>query len=487
MNLRELKKLVIQGESDRLEFKRSTGQRTEAAKTVCAMLNGLGGFVLFGVTDRGEIVGQQVSGKTLEEVASELRRIEPPAFPDIETVSMRGDQAVVLLRVPGGGGPYTYDGRAYVRHGPSTHRMPQSRYERMLLERMHAVHRWENQPARGLALKDLDRSEITRTVDEAIRRERLEEPGTRNATALLTGLGLIQDGQLLNAAVVLFGKAERLLPGYTQCLLKMARFRGVDKTEFIDNRQEHGNAFDLFQRAQRFIRDHLPVAGRILPNVFERVDDPLYPPAALREALANAICHRDYSIGGGTISVAIYDDRLEISSTGVLPFDLTPEDLTRPHASRPWNPLIARAFYRRGIIETWGRGTLKMREITVAAGLPPPEFECQQGEVIVRFRPAEGRMIGPPTPQVGTKSAPSRHQVEILAKCLKEQPLVELMAIVGRSDRTKFRRQVLGPLLAEGLLEMTIPDKPRSSRQRYLLTEKGRAWLEEHGKIHPEA
>ena len=111
------------------------------------------------------------------------------------------------------------------------------------------------------------------------------------------------------------------------------RFRGNDKTEFLDNRQEWGHAFDLLQRAQRFLRDHLPVAGRIVPNVFERVDDPVYPPAALREAIANALCHRDYGAVGGAVSVAIFNDRLEIASTGILPFDLTPEDLKRPHAS----------------------------------------------------------------------------------------------------------------------------------------------------------
>jgi len=79
--------------------------------------------------------------------------------------------------------------------------------------------------------------------------------------------------------------------------------------------------------------------------------------------------------------------------------------------------------------------------------------------------------------QFGTKLALSRHQVEILEKCIKETTLLELMAIIGRSDRTKFRQQVLNPLLAGGLIEMTIPDKPRSSLQKYRLTEKGRAWL----------
>lgn len=167
----------------------------------------------------------------------------------------------------------------------------------------------------------------------------------------------------------------------------MARFRGNDPTEFIDNRQESENAFDLLRRAQRFLRDHLPVAGRVVPNLFERIDDPLYPPAALREALANALCHRDYSIGGGSISIAIFDDRLEISSTGILPFGLTTEDLLRPHRSRPWNPLIAQTFYRCGIIESWGRGTIKMSELVHQAGLSAPEFEVVAGEFLVRFHP----------------------------------------------------------------------------------------------------
>lgn len=98
------------------------------------------------------------------------------------------------------------------------------------------------------------------------------------------------------------------------------------------------------------------MAGFQPPGDIERIDDPLYPPVELREALANAFCHRDYSIGGGSISLSVFDDRLEITSTGTLHFGLTPEALYLPHESLPWNPLIARVFYRRGIIEAWGRG-----------------------------------------------------------------------------------------------------------------------------------
>ena len=148
-------------------------------------------------------------------------------------------------------------------------------------------------------------------------------------------------GVLLRAAAVLFGSTERLEFEMPQCLLRVARFRGLDRMEFLDNRQFNGNAFTLLANAERFLRDTLPIAGRFEQDRFERIDEPLYPPPATREALANALCHRDYSIGGGSVGIAVYDDRLEVTSSGALHFGLTPEKLFAPHESRPWNPLIA--------------------------------------------------------------------------------------------------------------------------------------------------
>lgn len=109
--------------------------------------------------------------------------------------------------------------------------------------------------------------------------------------------------------------------------------------------------------------------------------------------------------------------------------------------------------------------------------LPPPQF-WQDGGLFIQtlWRPA-AKVVQPPEEITGTKWAPSGHQVAILEKCREDTALTDLMAIAGRTDRTKFRHQVLNPLLEEGFIEMTIPDKPRSSQQKYRLTAKGKAWL----------
>ena len=401
MNLDAIQSLVAQGESETREFKATTGGRREAARTVCAMLNHRGGHVLFGVTPDGQVVGQSVSGRTVERVADEIRRIDPPAFPSIDLTPVEGEREVVVISVTEGAAkPYQYRGTAYRRIGNTSPAMPAEQYQRVLLERMHSEQRWENRLADGWSERDLDATEIRRTVEEAIRRGRLDDLGTRDTEDLLRGLKLFRDGLPMRAAAVLFGETSRLELDMPQCLLRVARFRGTDRTDFLDNRQFHGNAFALLRAAERFLRDTLPIAGRIEPDQIERVDEPMVPPLAVREALANAFCHRDYSIGGGSVGVAIYDDRLEVTSSGSLHFGLTPEMLFAPHESLPWNPRIARAFYLRGIIEEWGRGTLRIEAEATAAGLPRPEIEDAGGCVTVRFRYRAplGQLVPPARP-----------------------------------------------------------------------------------------
>ena len=445
--------LASTGESETLEFKATTGTRREATATVCAMLNQRGGHVLFGVAPDARVVGQRVSERTVEQVSAEIQRIEPPAFPKIERVRVAGEMEVVAVRVsPGASPPYQYRGAAYLRVGNTTQAMSAEEYNRMLFERMHNEQRWENQPADRWTLDDLDVAEIRNTVAEAVRIGRLNEPGGRDPEDLLRGLGLLRDDVLFRAAVVLFGNTERLESEMPQCLLRVARFRGLDRSEFLDNRQFNGNAFTLLASAERFLRDTLPIASRFESGRMARIDEPLYPPLATREALANALCHRDYAMGGASIGLAVYDDRLEVTSTGPLHFGLTPEDLLGPHESRPWNPLIARTFYRRGIIEEWGRGTIRMADLATSAGLPRPEIEERGDCVTVRFRRAD---YVPPRHDDGELTEQQKTILALLHRSDGALALRDIRAVLGPQANERRLREDLAILKARGLAEST--------------------------------
>ncbi len=453
MTLDQLAVLVEFGESETLELKTTTGGRREAARTICAMLNQRGGYVMFGIKPDGMIVGQQVSDRTLEELGAEIGRIRPSAYPEVMRVNVAEGREVIVVRVKAGEDtPYAYRGQGYQRVGNVTLPMSAEEHGRAVLERYHKSERWENQEAAGWSIHDLDHREVRNTVGEAVRRKRLDEPDRRDMEDLLLGLGLLQGDVVYRAAAVLFGKRERLELDFPQCLLRVARFRGVDRSNFLDNRQFVGNAFELLRAGERFLRQWVPIAGRFDPDRFDRIDEPLYPALATREALANALCHRDYAIFGGSIGLAMYDDRLEITSPGPLHFGLTPEDLFGPHRSRLWNPWIARTFYRRGIIETWGTGTIKMAETARAAGLPRPEIEEQGDSVIVRFRHEEsGRQA---VRENGTAEARAS-VLGLLRRARNGMTRREVLAGMGGSVSERQVRRILEELRDEGLVQVT--------------------------------
>ena len=309
---------------------------------------------------------------------------------------------------------------------------------RGLLERSHRRRRWESETAAGYTIYDLDQDEVLRTGRLQSGSPRLPESSAAEIHDGLERLGLGRKNRLSNAAVVRFG--TRLAPEFTQCQLHMARFRGKDKSEFLARRQIVGHAFQLLDEAMRFLRRHLPVAGRVQPGLFEPQDEPLFPVAALREALVNAICHRDYGRPDGAVRLAIYGDRLEIWSDGALPVGVVPEDLRREHRPRLRNPLIADVFYRRGLIERWGRGTEKIVELCVRAGHREPEFGETSGAVWVRFLPSE-------------YLAPHRVAYDLTER---QRSLLQVLSTADRLAFREIRERLPIPLPARTLREDLI-------------------------------
>jgi ATP-dependent DNA helicase RecG len=349
----------------------------------------------------------------------------------------------------------------------------------MLLERNHSRHRWEDQPALGVRLEDLDHEEILRTRATAIEQRRLS-PGMRMEVGdILDRLGLRVDGQLTQAAQMLYG--TRFLPHYPQALLKLGRFRGTRITgDIVDNRQDYMHAFAMVREAIAWPYRTLPLSGRFPKGAINRQDRLPVPAEALREIVLNAVIHRDVSHPSSYVAIAVFDDRIEVRSFGDLPTGVRPEQLLGDHLSVRRSPLIADAFHRTGAIEVWGRGTNRVIEACRAHGIPDPIFVEEAGALTVTFRvevvsAAPG--LVPDRDQAGTKLGPSRDQVEVLELASDAKTLPALMAALGRSNRSKLRDHVVAPLLHEGFLEMTVPNRPRSPKQEYRTTEAGRRAL----------
>jgi ATP-dependent DNA helicase RecG len=471
--------LLASGESETVEFKRSTGELRRAGETLCGFLNGEGGHVIIGVAPDGKVVGQQVSDSTLRDIAAMLGRFEPSANIELKQVDIGSGRAVLLLQAPSARehAPFIFEGKPYRRVGSTTTAMSQDEYARLLLDRNHSRHRWENQPAEDVRLEDLDREEILRTRQAAIEQRRLSAGTSMDVGDILDRLGLRVNGQLTQAAQVLYG--TRFLPNYTQGLLKLGRFRGTKITgDILDNKQEYLHAFAMVREAIAWLDRILPLAAHFPKGSIFRQDRQPVPADALREVILNAVMHRDYSKYSGEVAIAVFDDRIEVRSTGTFPTGISAESLMREHLSVRRNPLIAGAFHLTGAVEVWGRGTNRVIDLCKAANVAPPEFSELSGSVVVTFRAAIAPDVAATPSQGRPKYVLSASQVQVLEIASFSKSLPELMAPSGLKNKTRFRDQILAPLLDAGLLAMTLPDKPRSSKQQYQTTLAGREFLE---------
>jgi len=385
MNIAELNKIITAGESSTLEFKRSSAKLKSAAESLCAFLNGYGGTVLIGVSDQGRIVGQEVTDNTKREIANTLLKFEPTTNISIEYIKIKDNKHIIMLCAHPDvrSLPYSFAGRAYERHESSTSLMTRNKYQQLIVSNHLNPSEWELQPEINVAVGDLDEGEIIRTVTEGIEKNHIDSTlASKDLNVILTRFHLLTDRQVNNAGAVLFLKEIR--GEFVQCTLRLARFKGIEKTSFIDRKQVSGNAFQLLGEAESFVRRNTAVAGHIEEGKMERIDEPEYPFPAVREALINAICHRDYSSRSGSITMTIYDDRLEIANTGLL-FDITLDDLKKTHTSHPRNPTIVNVFYRRGLIEAMGMGTQEIISACEKASMKEPEFFEQAGTFVIRL------------------------------------------------------------------------------------------------------
>lgn len=454
MDLSILKSLIAQGESACLEFKTSWSGLEDACKTLCAFLNTKGGSVLIGVKSDGTIRGVLYDDEIQQTVARHLKKFDPAASLKIEQTAISEHNFVVALIAPISYSKtlYQYDGRVYERVGSTKQVMPIAKQQALLLERMEQGG-YEGLPT-ALTVQQLDSELIQAVIKRGIATKRVDQSADSESVEdlLQERLGLMLNGHLCNAAVILFGKS---LAHYPQCTLKLIAYRGLAENDhqILDNVHLCGNIFKLLTEAQAFVGRFTAVKTTFNKDQFERIDTPQIPPLALREILVNALIHRDYSEPSGFMSIKIFSDRAEIWNAGLLPSEVPLEALKKTHLSRLRNPRIARILYYNYLVESWGKGTNRVLQLCFENHTPEPQFEeADSGlKVTFYFEPIE-RLIAIERDSLEGSSLHPRDAILALFK--PEQPLslrqIKAMLNLDLPDRTL--RRYLGQLRAKGLL-----------------------------------
>lgn len=373
-------KMPIQKESHTTELKKSLAQLDVALKSVCAFLNHKGGTVYFGVANDGKITGLNVTDKTLRKISQQIHsRIKPEITPEIREVKEKGE-SIIELKIPKGNNkPYFLNGVAYKRIGTENRIIPPDELKRIILEQKQT--KWDEEICEGATLNDINEEKVERFLRKAKFERRLEIDPTISVKEALKRMDLIKRNKLTNATILLFGKNPQQF--FMQSEVRCARFKGTEPLEFIDMKVFVGNIIDQREDAVEFVKEHIKLHAKIVET--ERVETWEYPIEAVREAITNAVCHRDYEISSN-VQVRIFDDRIEVWGCGPLPKPLTVDDLRKKHDSILRNPLIGKCFFLIKFIEQWGTGTNRIISECLKYGLPEPLFEEVAGNLVVTFR-----------------------------------------------------------------------------------------------------
>lgn len=498
MNIDDIKQLIANDEHRQLELKKTMGELKDAMHSACAFLNTDGGWLIFGIAPTTlKILGQEVTDNTQRELALALSELEPAINVQIEYVDVpeRSGCKVIAIYFEAfvwGRTPYTYHGCPYYRVESTTKRMSREMFEERLRANKPQFYAWERQKADRIEFDDLNEQRLRGAVRLGVEGGRmLPSAMTETFDNVLDKLQLLNDGEPNNAAAVLFGTN---IYEYPQFRLRMARFRGTDKLEFIDNQRAEGNFFDLLDAGMSFFFKHLSLSGKIVGLMREEHLE--IPVEALREALINALCHRQYEKYNLTIGIAIYDDRIEIENPGILPPQLTTETIKQPHLSYPYNPIIADVLFKTTFLENWGSGAGRIIEACRKQNVAEPTWTAQGGFVIVTFkRPkqdsstmqvrykqeatqqAESKQ-DPSGTQVGPKQDSSTPQVKKLTEAMSREymSITDIMEVCNLKSRKKFRINYISPALADGAIERKYPDQPNHPKQQYRLTKEAAEW-----------
>lgn len=352
-------------EQHNIEYKQSW--RDEYLKWICGFSNAQGGKIFIGIDDNGNISGIEDYKRLMDDIPN--KAVNHLGLVVDVNLKIRDGKHYIEIDVPVSQVPISYHGIYHFRSGSTKQELKGSALTNWLLKKSGKS--WEDIPVPGASWDDLDQETIQQFLGKAISKDRIPPNAVRESMeAVLERLNLLsKDGELTNAAILLFGKHPYSISPTTS--FKMGRFgKGLSDLRFQDIVET--NLLTMADKVMEKLNDRYLIRP-ISYKGLKRIEPLEYPEAALREAILNSIIHKDYS--STWIFLRVYDDRLEIWNPGELPEELTVEKLKITHSSYPRNPNIAGVFFKAGYIESWGRGTNRIIEESVDAGLPAPLFE----------------------------------------------------------------------------------------------------------------
>jgi ATP-dependent DNA helicase RecG len=432
--------LIQAGENQHTELEPESEFQTNLAESLAAFANaGAGAAVFVGVQDRPVILrGVTDPGAAQSRLWAAARQVQPPLHDWLRVAPVQiGERTIIAGWLPANApGVYHVGGRYLVRRGAQNLPLTPRELLRMLHER--GVAAYEDSPVPGATWDDLDPARI------AWYRERRAASRQTDLTdlpqdELLAKLGLVAPGGGPTvAAILFFGRdPQRFFP---QMIIRCARFPGEWPGDFSDQAEVGGGVAQMIEAAYAFVARNTPRPSTI--HGLTRVDAEAYPPVAVREAIANAVAHRDLSITGAVIRVFVFDRHIEIDSPGGLLPGLTVENVARSTILR--NRKLAELLYHVGLIERQGTGIRRMRHAMREAGLPEPRLSDSRESLLVELAlPAPAAAAPPaaamPTPPAGAAPlAAPEPDAAIEGLNIRQRRLLTLLQDRGAITRVEY-------------------------------------------------
>ena len=429
-------------ESETLEFKKSTSELKEAIISIVAILNKhQKGRLLFGVKNNGAIIGQNVTEKSLRDISKAISdHIEPKIYPKIEKERIDKKDCVVV-EFQGQNIPYYAYGRTYKRIADEDKLMSAKEVEKLILEKNKEKLRWDSEICKETKLTDISPKRLKWFLKEADR----EYHSVENS---LDKLGLLKDRKLLNAAVILFGKKPQHF--FPNAKLRCAAFATTTSSLIVDRQEFEGDLFYLIDKAEEYILKNIHIGMRL--EGMRRIDVPEINKEAFREGIINAFCHRDYWMYD-SVNIAVFRDRVEIRSPGLLYGGLTIEKIRKENVSERRNELIAEMFHEVHFVEKWGRGIS-----LILSKEPDTEFKEVGTHFITVFKRKGVEKVGEKwTEKLGEKLG--ENESKIIEQIARDNriTMVELSKKLGISEVAVYKN--IKKLKQAGILERVGPAK----------------------------